>query len=153
MGGVAPIVVIRSFPHDVAMTEFVPIEQTAIDAILNELIEQRAAIAQQLIGSRVQLIGSRVMSRENTGGGFFTELEVSMSTHRLTHALEPIGQNVHIAVSGLEYGHGMILHFKDGYANLLEGYSVGGEDTSAIDFSHVRFALIDRPGPMPTNGS
>lgn len=67
--------------------------------------------------------------------------------------MEPLGLNVYIGVYGLQYGLGMILHLKDGYANLLEGYSVGGEDTSAIDFAQVRFALIAEPGQLPTNGS
>ncbi len=128
------------------MIAFTPLEQTALTAILNESVEQRAVVEQQLTCSSV-------ISRENTGGGFFAELEVNASANRLDRGVKPLGLNVYIGVSGLQYGLGMILHSKDCYVNLLEGYSVGGEDTSAIDFAQVRFALIREPGPLPTNGS
>jgi len=128
------------------MTAFTPLEQIALAAILDEAVEQRAVVEQQLSRSSVH-------SRENTGGGFFAELVTNASANRLDHPVEPLGLNVYIGVYGLQYGLGMILHSKDGYVNLLEGYSVGGEDTSAIDFAQVRFALIGEPGPLPTNGS
>lgn len=126
------------------MSTFTPLERSAIAAITDETVEQFAILKEQLT-----LI--RVLSRENTGGGFFTELAVMPSADRLNLKTEPLGQNVYIAINGLEYGLGMILHLKDGYANLLEGYSVGGEDTSAIDFAHVSYALISEPGPLPTS--
>jgi len=47
----------------------------------------------------------------------------------------------------------MILHFKDGRASLLEGYAIGAEDTSAVDFAHARYAVLSEPGPLPVNGS
>lgn len=128
------------------MIAFTPLEQTALVAILDESVEQRAVVEQQLTCSSV-------VSRDNTGGGFFAELEVNASANRLDRGVKPLGLNVYIGVSGLQYGLSMILHAKDGYANLLEGYSVGGEDTSEIDFAQVRFALIKEPGPLPTNGS
>lgn len=128
------------------MTALTPLEQTAIAAIIGEAVEQRATVERQLTHLNV-------LSRENTGGGFFAEVEVSGTANSLDGKTEPVGQNVYIGIDGLEYGLGMILHFKEGYARLLEGYSVGGEETSAIDFAHVRYALISQPGPLPTNGS
>lgn len=128
------------------MTAFTPLEQTAIAAILDESGERRVAVEQQLTHISV-------LSRENTGGGFFVELKVNASANRLDEGTSSLGQNVYVGVDGLRYGLGMILHSTDGHVNLLEGYSVGGEDTSAIDFAQVRFALIREPGPLPTNGS
>lgn len=127
------------------MTDFTPMEHVAIAAIVAEAVRHGEGLEQQISASQV-------LSRKNTGGGFFTALDVSAIPDALGQKTEPLGQNVYIGVDGLEYGLGMILHFKDGKASLLEGYSVGGEDTSAIDFAHVRYALISKPGPLPTNG-
>lgn len=126
------------------MTDFTPLEQAAIAAIVAEAVPHHKGIQQQITESRV-------LSRKNTGGGFFTELDVSVTLDTLGQKTEPLAKNVYIGVDGLEYGLGMILHLKDGKASLLEGYSVGGEDTSAIDFAHVRYAVISTPGPLPTN--
>ena len=49
------------------MLELTPLERTALDAILNELAEDRSMIDQQLANAVV-------LSRENSGGGFFTGL-------------------------------------------------------------------------------
>lgn len=127
------------------MTAFTPLEQTGLAAILSEAVDARIVIERQLSYCHV-------LSRENTGGGFFTELDVDSSLDTLGAERNTLGLNVYIGVDGLEYGLGMILHFKNGYAYLLEGYSVGGEDTSAIDFAHIGYALIGEPGPLPKNG-
>lgn len=128
------------------MTKFTPLEQTAMTAIVEETIQGCAIIERQLACAHV-------ISRENTGGGFLTELNASGSSDRVDEKTQPLGLAVYVGIEGLEYGLGMILHFKDGNANLLEGYSVGGEDTSAIDFANVRYALIREPGPLPLIGS
>jgi len=99
------------------------------------------------------LLRAKVLSRENTGGGFFVDLEVTPDVEWIDPKTAPLGQNVWIGVTGLEYGLGAILHCKEGRISLLEGYAVGAEDTSSIDFSHVQFAIIKEPGPLPSNGS
>lgn len=128
------------------MSTLTALERVALDAIIAEIVDDRVAIEQHLLHAEV-------ISRENTGGGFFTELEVPSSQEGLDRKIEPLGENVWIGVDGLEYGLGAILHFKDGRANLLEGYAVGGDDTSATDFANVRFALIKEPGRLPADGS
>lgn len=128
------------------MTRFTLLEQTAMIAIVDETIQQCAIIKRQLARAYVR-------SRENTGGGFLTELNASASPDRVDEKTNPLGLAVYVGIEGLEYGLGMILHFKEGYANLLEGYSVGGEDTSTIDFANVRYALIREPGPLPPIGT
>jgi hypothetical protein len=122
------------------MVVFTPLERTAIDAILAE-IENRATIEQQLYQAAVR-------SRENTGGGFFTEIAVSPDVESLEQKTLPLGQDVWISIDGLEYGLGMILHLKGGWVSVLEGYAVGSEDTSFIDFEQVRFATTEKPGPF-----
>lgn len=126
------------------MSAFTPLEQAALAAILDEMVEHRSTVEQQLLHAIV-------LSRENTGGGFFTNLEMGSGTESLDRKVAPLGQKVWMCVDGLDYGLGMILHLKDGRASLLEGYAVGSEDTSAIDFAHVRFAIAGEPGPLPTN--
>lgn len=82
-------------------------------------------------------------ARENTGNGFFTDLHVDPD--QVTALTGPSPINGHfVRVDGLQYAIGLILFFKDGYLNLLEGYSVGGEDTSEIDFSTASFGKITR---------
>lgn len=81
-----------------------------------------------------------MLSRENTGGGFFSELAVPIATTS-GRANRHLGDNVWISVEGLERGLGMILHLEAGRLSLLEGYSVGGEDTSKIDFEQAHTSL------------
>ena len=128
------------------MGEFSALERAAIAAILDEIGEQRAIIEQHMLHVNVR-------SSKNTGGGFFTELEIDAGALSLDPKTAPLGQNVWISVDGLEFGLGMILHLKDGRADLLEGYAVGPEDTSRIDFERVRYAIAAEPGPLPPNGS
>jgi len=128
------------------MDSFTPLERTAFNAILDEMVENRRVVENQLLHAKV-------LSRENTGGGFFVNIESAAYAERLAPHTATLGQNVWIGIEGLEHGLGAILHCKEGYVTLLEGYAVGAEDTSAIDFSHVPFALIEEPGPLPAKGS
>jgi len=62
-------------------------------------------------------------------------------------------KDVWLSVERLNYGLGIILHLKGDGIALLEGYAVGLEDTSNIDFERVRFEITNKPGPLATNGS
>ena len=129
-----------------AMDAFTSLERAAIAAILDEVKEGRPTIEQQIRYAKVH-------SRENTGGGFFTELVVGSLADSLDRKTAGLGQNVWISIDGLELGLGMILHLKKGWVHLLEGYAVGAEDTSLIDFEQVRYAVAKEPGPLPSDGS
>ncbi|WP_417616794.1 hypothetical protein [Parasphingorhabdus sp.] len=126
------------------MDSFTPLERTALDAILTETDDHRAAV-------ECQLLSATVGSRENTGGGFFVHLHVPDEVELLDMKTAPLGNDVWIAIDGMEYGLGAILHFKHGRVRLLEGYAVGPEDTSSIDFGHVSFAIIKVPGRFPNH--
>lgn len=125
------------------MTELTALERTALNAVLNELGEDRTSI-------ELQVLHASVLSRENTGRGFFTELSLRgrMPGHFQNKHL---GQNVWIGVEGMRHGLGMILHLRKEGAPLLEGYAVAPENTYVINFEQVRFALIPEQGPLPAS--
>jgi hypothetical protein len=128
------------------MGHFTPLERAALEAIMDETGEERDGVAEQLRHASV-------ISRENTGGGFFADLSVASDAPDLDRKTAHWGRDVWMSIDGLEYGLGMILHFKDCRANLLEGYAVGPEDTSAINFQTVRFAIASEPRRLPTDVS
>jgi hypothetical protein len=129
------------------MNTLTRLERAVLNAIVCETPEFRAFLERQIFSAKVQ-------SRENTGGGFFVDLEVPLvDVEGVFGEKGPFGKNVYIGIEGLEYGLGAILFVKDGRISLLEGYAVGAENTSSIDFTDVEFAIIEEPGPLPLNGS
>ena len=62
-------------------------------------------------------------------------------------------KDVWLSVERLDYGLGIILHLEGDGIAVLEGYAVGLEDTSKIDFERARFAVTNEPGPLATNDS
>src|SRR3569623_1751139 len=125
------------------MAELTDLERTALEAVLAELGEGRSEIAGQLLGASV-------LSRENSGGGFFTALELrsEIPPHFRNRQL---GRNAWISVEGMSHGLGMILHLREAEVPLLEGYAVAPENTSSIDFEQVRFARVQEPAPFPSD--
>ncbi|KQN09777.1 hypothetical protein ASE85_02220 [Sphingobium sp. Leaf26] len=127
------------------MTQLTKLERAAISAILAEKPNFLSPLREQLQSVVVE-------KRENTGGGFFTTISVS-STAAPAILSSPLGLNVYANVDGMEYGLGMLLFFEHGRMSLLEGYSVGGENTSAIKFEQVAFAIRDAPSTLLGNVS
>ena len=122
------------------MEPLTALERAALDALVDEVAgDHKGAL-------RKALARASVVSRENTGAGFFSDLRVD--TSEVMYGNRHLGETVWIAVDGLDYGLGMILHIKDGCTALLEGYAVGPEDTSQITFATVRFAVVAEPGPL-----
>jgi hypothetical protein len=71
-----------------------------------------------------QLKRCRVKSREFTGVGFMTELDLPADVERVRlckHETKVGG--VVAATGGLEHGAGFVLYLKDGLLDALEGYS------------------------------
>jgi len=125
------------------MMQLTELEREAIEAILAEQPGHIGSLREQLESLVVE-------KRENTGGGFFTTISVSALAPAAIVS-SPLGLNVYVSVDGMEYGLGMLLFFAHGRMSLLEGYSVGGEDTSAIEFSQVAFAMKDTPATLHGN--
>lgn len=121
------------------MAGLTPLERAALSATFAE--------AGRLAEGLDRLLDAEVLTRENTGGGFFTTLAVPLPSR---------GESLHlgdvwVAVKGLDYGLGIILHLYDERLPLLEGYAVAPEDTSPINFEDVRFAIVGEPSSMPTD--
>jgi hypothetical protein len=120
------------------MLHLTNLERDAIAHILAEDPEYRAMLDHQLQSVVVE-------KRENTGGGFLTTLSVPESTTAVV-VPSPLGMNVYASVDGMEYGLGLLLFLEDGRISLLEGYSVGGEDTTVLDLERVAFSMTSKAG-------
>lgn len=73
---------------------------------------------------RRQLGGCRVESRELTGYGFFTELEVDRTLPAAATSTDKLRiGDVNAKISGLDHGAGFVLFVNAGYLDMLEGYS------------------------------
>ncbi len=97
------------------MDELTTLESRILDALLQGDHPVLTAL-------RAQVPGTRVVHRECSGAGFFTEFVVDQSLERA-----PVG-NVRIAdvlatVPTLVRGAGFVLFVEKGYLSMLEGYS------------------------------
>ena len=113
---------------------FTPLERAVFRTICETHPHDREALENQLATGAV-------LSRENTGHGFFTDFAVDRTA---TPAIggERLRQGPGEAkIDGLEHGMGFVLWLEEGYADCLEGYCYG-EDTSGIDFGVVGFGIL-----------
>jgi hypothetical protein len=85
-----------------------------------------------------------VGKRENSGGGFFTTINVSGDTIPVSGPAV-LGNKTHARVAGLEYGLGFVLFLKDGRLNLLEGFAWGPESTVGLDLGDLQFEIYYQP--------
>ena len=87
-----------------------------------------------------QLSTATLVSRENTGAGFYTRFAVD---HASNDALggERLRAGPETKVDGLRHGMGFILWLKEGYADCLEGYTYG-ESTTAIALDVASFEVL-----------
>jgi len=90
-----------------------------------------------------------VTKRENTGGGFFTTLALGSQAVTPIGLRSPMG-DAWFSIKGMRYGICCLVFLTDGYPTLLEGYAVGSDNTSAIDFVTVAFKT--RSGPPTGEG-
>lgn len=113
------------------------LERDAIAQILAEEPEYRVMLEHQSQSVVVE-------KRENTGGGFFTTLSVPEAT-TAAGVPSPLGFNVCATIDGMAHGLGFLLFLEDGRLSLLEGYSVGGEDTLELDLERVAYSITSEP--------
>lgn len=127
------IAVLRSRP----MTHFTQMETAALQAIFAEI----PAVSSDL---QRQLGRATVTKRENTGGGFFTEIAVPEDA-RPVECPTVLGYATQARVEGLEHGLGFVLFMEDGKLHLLEGYAWGPESTASLDLKNLSFEIFGAP--------
>ena len=113
--------------------KFTLLEETVLRAISETYPVDRAAL-------RRQLSTGKVLRRENTGAGFYTDFSVDRA---LSPAIggERLRAGPAVRVKGLDHGMGFILWLREGYAHQLEGYSFG-ESTTGILLEQATFELL-----------
>ena len=72
-----------------------------------------------------QYSSAKVVSREFTGVGFFTDFEVMDKESKLDDCANLQLGNVQAKIKGIEFGAGFVLFIKDGFIKLLECYTYG----------------------------
>jgi len=119
------------------MSSFTKLEEAALDAIFAET-PKLAPILEQQFGK------AAVTNRENTGGGFFTTIEVREEAPRV-NSPRVLGYETYARVEGLTYGLGFILFMENGRLHLLEGYAVGPESTALLNLEDLTFTIRKTP--------
>ncbi len=88
---------------------------------------------------RRQIEGVQVVSFENSGAGFFSNLAVSADVPLLAETSPLSG--AYGDVVGIEHGMGFIVFLKEGRISMIEGYCNGHTPTQDFDFSGSTFEL------------
>ena len=114
------------------MENLSPLEHAVLEAIARQMPDYTDALMRQLAQARV-------ISRKNTGAGFYTTLDVSSDEciHGVSSPIGDVG-----AVEHLQVGLGFLLWLKGSRMHTLEGYSYAGESTSDLDFERVHFEAV-----------
>ena len=117
------------------MNAFYPLEQWALQRITAEYPD----IAIDLLR---QFDAATIVSRENTGHGFFTNFTVDRNTAKPVVCERVIG-NLWARVEGMENLMSFLLFFEDGFACMLEGAGID-DDVSDIDFGRAKISPLER---------
>lgn len=88
---------------------------------------------------RRQIEGVQVVSFENSGAGFFSNLAVSADAPRLVETSPLSGAQGDVV--GIEHGMGFIVFLREGRISMIEGYCNGDTPTQDFDFSGSTFEL------------
>ncbi len=120
-----------------SMPDFTELELAALRAIFAETPEVAPGLERQLESATVT-------KRENTGAGFFTTITVADDAPPV-NCPNVLGHETHATVDGLDHGLGFVLFVKNGRMHLLEGYSVGPDDTDDLDLETVGFTITKTP--------
>jgi hypothetical protein len=113
---------------------------------MSPLSELESAVLKKMLGQASadqftlaeQLKGASVLSRQNTGAGFYTRLQINEKTKALEAKF--IG-NTFAHIKGLNHPMTFILFMKNGVIDTLEGAATD-ESTNHVDFSNVQFEII-----------
>lgn len=88
---------------------------------------------------RRQIETAQVISFENSGAGFFSNLAVGDDTPLLAETSPLSG--AYGDVAGIEHGMGFIVFLKGGRISVIEGYCNGDTTTQDFDFSASTYEL------------
>ncbi|HEX3863138.1 MAG TPA: hypothetical protein VHY35_15740 [Stellaceae bacterium] len=113
------------------------LERAVLQAVAVQYPEAAAALQRQF-----QI--ATCIKRENTGVGFFTTLAIDRHKAPPVALRSPIG-DVYSDVHGLTHPVGFLVFLRDGYATLLEGYTVAGDSTVDMAFDQIAFSLQPAP--------
>lgn len=116
------------------MKAFYSLEQWVLQRIAAEYPD----IAEDLLR---QLAAATIVSRENTGHGFFTRFTIDRDTAKPVACERVIG-NLLAKVEGMEDLMGFLLFFEEGFACMLEGAGFG-DDVSDIDFARAGISPLE----------
>jgi hypothetical protein len=114
------------------MLRLTKLEQAALSEICRQQSDGREALESQLATAEVT-------RRENSGAGFFTFLAVDRTTAPFRTGRQVLGR-VAANVEGFEQPILLILFVTDGYADMLEGTTVG-DSTVGIDLANLKFVI------------
>jgi hypothetical protein len=113
-----------------------PLELAVIEAICEKHPDDRSSI-------EAQLASTKVISRENTGAGFYTDFEVQRSSiiPIASARSKDLRYGPQAKIESINHGMGFILWLSDGYLDCLEGYTYD-DDTTALDLINLRFEIV-----------
>jgi hypothetical protein len=114
-------------------SDFTPLERAVLAAICDMHATDRSALESQLSTATL-------LSRENTGAGFFTRFEVDRVSSAAIGGMR-LRDAPAAKIAGLEHGMGFILWLKEGYADCLEGYSYA-ESTTGLALDSITFEIV-----------
>lgn len=112
---------------------FTSLERAVLDAICEMYSSDREAL-------EAQLSTATLISRENTGAGFYTRFQVERGPS-VAITGERLRAGPETKIDGLKHGMGFILWLKEGYADCLEGYSYA-ESTTGIVLNAAGFEIL-----------
>jgi hypothetical protein len=115
-------------------SDFTPLELAVLRAICERHTVDRRALEQQLSSATV-------LSRENTGAGFYTRFTVERSSDTDIGG-ERLRRGPAARIDGLKHGMGFILWLTEGYADCLEGYCYD-ENTTGIALERAGFEILE----------
>jgi hypothetical protein len=110
---------------------------TILESSVLRAICEKESVERDRTALEGQLSAAVLVSRKNTGAGFYTSFTVDRGS-TVPVGGERLRNGPAMRIDGLRHGMGFILWLKDGYAELLEGYSYE-ESTSEIDFERAGF--------------
>lgn len=92
-------------------------------AVMQKIMEKDTPVNAIL---REQYERSEVINRDFSGVGFFTEFRIPTDAPQIPKLVQSGYGNVTAIINGI-HGYGFILFFKNGFINLLEGYTSQSE--------------------------